>query len=565
MAAKSTLRGRLLTALNYAMPFDQPGAAYPPGQPGPLDLEGPPPKPKPEDLKGEVAYASLTGVRQAWTSETVVAGLTPQRLASIMRRAAEGDHVEYVILAEEMEERDWHYAGALGQRKLAITRLERTIEAASDSALDKEIAEACREVVQDECFEDFLASSLDGLGKGWAATEIGWDTTGDRWKPCSYTWRDPRWFRWDRETGQELRLIDEQNVAFGIPLAPYRFSVHRPQLKMGLPVKGGLARLAAWAFLFKFYSVKDWAAYCETYGQPLRLGKYDPAALKEDIEILRQAVAMIGTDCSAVVPQAMQIEFVDAQKGASGSGAELYQAFCTWLDLQVSKAVLGQTGTTDMQHGGGLAQAKVLDGVRDDLRDSDAKQLARTIKRDVLEPFVRFNWGDKAAVPTFQLQAVTPEDLERLAAGLGPFIDRGLRVRASEIREKFELDEPGPDDEVLTPGGAGAASIPLGDRQALNRRPMLLGSLALNRATPGQADTDEVDRLAAPLNNDWEPMMDALLEPLIQLAARCDSFDQFQDELDQAGTEMDISPLAKALALQMFKAKGLGDATDSVA
>ncbi len=375
-------------------------------------------KPPAAQLKDAVATASLTGVRQAWNAQTITSGLTPQRLAAIMRSAAEGDHVEYAILAEEMEERDWHYAGALGQRKLTVLRLERVVEAASDDEQDQEIAKAVQALVEDECFEDLMASCLDGLGKGWAATEIAWDTTGAQWTPSRYDWRDPRWFRWDRETGQQLRMIDEQDVAFGIELPAYRFAVHVPALKMGLPVRGGLARLAAWAFLFKFYSVKDWAAFCETYGQPLRLGKYGPEATKEDMEVLYQAVAMIGTDCAAVVPKSMELEFVNVMKGSSGSGADLYEKFCDWLDRQVSKAVLGQTGTTDMQKGGGFAQSKVLDGVRDELRDSDAKQLARTIRRDVIAPFVKFNWGEAAKVPGLRFAPDEGEDLVQLAAAL---------------------------------------------------------------------------------------------------------------------------------------------------
>jgi phage gp29-like protein len=532
------------------------------------------------DLKKAVATASLTGVRQAWNYQSIASGLTPERLARIMRLAAEGDHRDYVILAEEMEERDWHYAAALNQRKLAVLGLERIVEAASDSAQDKEIAQAVQAIVEDEAFEDLLAGNLDAIGKGWSAVEIGWDTpTNGMIQPVSYEWKPPEWFRWDRETGQELRLIDEKDVAFGIPLQKNRFSVHEPKLKMGLPVRGGLARLAAWAFLFKFYSVKDWAAFTETYGQPLRVGKYDPAATKEDIEVLYQAVAMIGTDCAAVIPQAMQIEFVNAQQGASQSGAQLYQAFCDWLDRQVSKAVLGQTGTTDMQHGGGLAQAKVLDGVRVDLRDSDAKQLARTVRRDIFTPFVLYNWGPGATIPGLRLQASKAEDLERLAAGLTPFIDRGLKVRASQIREKFELDEPDPDDEVLGPDSSGA-SVPLKDGQAINRvaHRLALGRhgdgcacagcklpLALNRpdaSAGGVADADAIDDLADPLNEGWEEVMDPAVEPILQLAQRAGSYAEFSAELDAAASAMDMSPLAKSLALQLFKAKGLGDATD---
>ena len=540
-----------------------------------LGLDGKPMRrPSAAALQVAVARPSLTGVRQVWNATPIAAGLTPQRLATIMRMAAEGTHAEYVILAEEMEERDWHYSACLSQRKLAVLELERVVKPASDSPDDVAIADAVRSaIIEDEAFEDLLTGLLDALGKGWSAVEMAWDTTSSPWKPASYEWRDPRWFLWDRETGRELRMLDEADLAFGVELPPDRFSVHRPQLKMGLPVRGGLARLAAWAFLFKFYSVKDWAAYCETYGQPLRVGKYDAAATQEDIEVLYQAVAMIGTDCAAVIPQAMQIEFVNAQQGASTSGASLYQSFGTWLDTQVSKAVLGQTGTTDMQKGGGFAQSKVLDGLREDLRDSDAKQLARTIRRDVFEPFVRWNYGPTAVVPGFRLQVEESADLEMLAGALAPLIDRGLRIRANDIRAKFNLDEPGADDEVLTPDKSGASrgAAPSAEGRALNRRRWGLqhgagcacpscGTRATNRDV--QTDHDAIDALVDPLAEGWRPVMEPLVEPIVALADRAQSFEEFAAGLADAAADMDPAAFAEAMAKALFQARGLGDATD---
>ena len=394
-----------------------------------VDLHGRPLKPAASaaQLAEIVARPTTTGVRQAWNATTIASGLTPQRLAALLRNAADGQAHDYLTLAEEMEERDWHYAAELGKRKLAVLGLDRIVKPASDDPKDIEIAEAVRqEIVQDEAFEDLLTGALDALGKGYAAVEIGWQT-GKRWVPTEYAWRDPRWFQWDRETGQCLRMLDQADMANGVELPGYKFSIHKPQLKMGLPIRGGLARLAAWAFLFKFYDVKDWAAFAESYGQPLRLGKYDARATKEDVDILYNAVAMIGTDCAAVIPKAMEIEFVQAKAG-EGSGADLYERFADWLDRQTSKAVVGQAGTADMAKGGGYAQGKVLDGVRGDICEADGKALARTVRRDVFEPFVRFNYGPDRKAPLFLLATPETEDLKNLSETLAALESFRLRV-----------------------------------------------------------------------------------------------------------------------------------------
>lgn len=515
-------------------------------------------------LQEMVARPTTTGVRQAWNATTIASGLTPERLAAIMRSSADGDAHDYLTLAEEMEERDWHYAAELGKRKLAVLGLDRIVAPAdTNDAKAQEIADAVREeIIQDEAFEDLCAGLLDALGKAYAAVEIGWDT-GKRWRPNVYEFRDPRWFRYDRETGRELRLLDDADPVNGVPLPLYGFAVHTPQLKQGLPVRGGLARLAAWAFLFKFYGVKDWAAFAETYGQPLRLGKYDASATPADVDILYQAVAMIGTDCAAVIPKSMEIDFVKTD-GGSGSGADLYERWCDWLDRQVSKAVVGQSGTADVQKGGGYAQSTVLDGVRADLREADARQLARTIRRDVIEPFVRFNYGPDAPIPLLRLETPESEDLKAFAEGVGPMIDRGLKVKASQVRSKFNLDAPEDGDEVLQPINAPA---PAPVETALNRRTFGAcgGPGCEGRAMNRGASPDVIDTLTAEALAGWNDQMAPVIEPFERLASAATSYEDFVAGLDDALAQGDPSALARALGAAFFKARAVGDVRDDPA
>ncbi|WP_238314978.1 phage portal protein family protein, partial [Methylobacterium crusticola] len=68
---------------------------------------------------------------------------------------------------------------------------------------------------------------------------------------------DPRFFVFDREDGRTLRLLDEADSFRGLDLAPYKWVVHVPRLKSGLPMRGGLARLVAISYMVKAYTVTD--------------------------------------------------------------------------------------------------------------------------------------------------------------------------------------------------------------------------------------------------------------------------------------------------------------------
>ena len=324
------------------------------------------------------------------------AALTPARLRAILREADAGRNRDYLTLAEELEERDAHYAAVLGVRKRAVSALEPLVEPASSDARGAEAAAAVREIVAGHQFPALVEDCLDALGKGFAAVEITW-RRGARWLPERCEWRDPRWFAWDLHDGRTLRLLDDQGAA-GRPLAADKWIVHAPRLRSGLPVRAGLARTVAAACLIKSYALTDWTAFAEVYGMPLRLGRYGPDAAESDIETLIGAVANLGSDAAAVMPDSMRVEF---HQPSSRAGADVFRDLACYMDSQISKAVLGQTMTTD--DGSSRAQAEVHNAVRGDILASDARQLAATLQRDLIAPFARLNFGADAAPPRLRL------------------------------------------------------------------------------------------------------------------------------------------------------------------
>ncbi|HRM75120.1 MAG TPA: DUF935 family protein, partial [Paracoccus sp. (in: a-proteobacteria)] len=56
-------------------------------------------------LSGDILSTASTGIRQTWSNE-IASGLTPPKLAAILRAANAGDNRDLLTLAEEMEERD---------------------------------------------------------------------------------------------------------------------------------------------------------------------------------------------------------------------------------------------------------------------------------------------------------------------------------------------------------------------------------------------------------------------------------------------------------------------------
>lgn len=495
---------------------------------------------KPELIKPQ-ARPSLTGVRHAF-APTIATGLDPFKLAGILRASAEGDLYEYLVLAEEMEERDPHYASVLGVRKRAVSGVKPIVTAASEDKRDIEIAKAVEDnITNHDGFTDLVEDMLDALGKGFSVIEIDWQQTAKSWHPNAFIYRDPRFFTYDRETSEEIRLLDESAPDTGLALEPYKFICHRSKVKSGIAIRGGLARLVAFGHMCKSYTVKDWMSFIETYGLPLRLGKYGPSANDDDIEMLFQAVTNIGTDAAAVMPENMNIEF---QEITGGAGNDIFENLARWVDEQTSKAVLGQTMTSD--NGSSRAQANVHNEVRHDIATSDARAVKGSLNRDLVKPYVDLNFGVQDKYPIIDIPIVEPEDLDLIMQNVDRMAVHGVRFRQSEIRKRLGFDDPDDDDEVI------------GGQQAIaeNR------SIALNRQQQPHDPYADIDDLEAVLNGDWQEVIADTLTPIEAVIASANSYEEAIEGLAATIPDMRENGLIDRIVKAAFKARAHGDADD---
>ncbi|CAN7167162.1 DUF935 domain-containing protein [Mesorhizobium amorphae] len=500
-------------------------------------------------LKQEQAAPTVGGVRRHDALHPA-AGLTPGRLAHILRDSIDGDPENYLALAEDMEERDPHYGSVLFTRKAQVAGLDITVEAAGEDAKSVEIADMVREYIGRDAFEIELRDILDATGKGFSCTEILWDTSESQWRPKRLAWRDPRWFTFDPVDGETPLL---RNGGSNDPLKPFGWIFHSFKAKSGLPIRGGLARGVAWTFLFKSFTIKDWAIFCEAYGQPLRLGKYGEGASETDKAKLLEAVTSIGTDFSAIVPASMMIEFIKAD--LSGSH-DLYEKRADWLDRQTSKLVLGQTSTTDAQKGS-YAVGKVHDGVRDDIEKADAKSLAGTLNRDLVRPYVDLNHGPQKKYPKICIGRPDEVDVEALVKNVSTLVPLGLPVSKKVMLDKIGLPEPKAGEELLVapkqpaPVDPNAQPKP-GDRQ----------QEAVNSAQAQKRDA--IEQATNGLLGDWEPLVKPIVAGLEAEIAAASSADEVKAILAKRFEGLNVEALTEQLARSAFAARLAGESGETL-
>lgn len=526
-------------------------------------------------LKTEIAAPTLGGVRSP-LSGYPGDGLDPVRLASILREADAGDPIRYLELAEAIEERDLHYLAVLGTRRRGVSQIEITVEAASDAAEDVARAQLVREWLKRDELADEIFHILDCIGKGYSFTEIMWDTSEGQWSPARLEWRDPRWFRFEMQDLATPLQLDDYGQR--IPLAPFKFIFAQISAKSGLALRSGLARVASWAWMFKAFTQRDWAIFTQTYGQPLRLGKWAPNASEDDKNTLFRAVSNIAGDCAAIIPESMSIEFVETK--SPGTNSELYERRSDWLDQQVSKAVLGQTTTTDAISGG-HSVSKEHRMVQKDISRSDGKALAAILNRDLIRPWMDLEFGPQKAYPRLKIEEAEVEDIQMLSTAVAALVPVGLKISQSEMRDRLGFADPAPGEEVLgvpaaPPVGPVLApgalpSAPPGQASPIKRfsGEFKRGQGAAGMQTAPQAEglsaansgaATHADEIAARIEADAQPAVGRMLAQIEAMMTAAGSIEEFRAMLAAAFPKVDSTAFAQALAQGLVAAQAAGRA-----
>lgn len=499
------------------------------------------------------AEADIMGSRRP-VAEAVSAGLTPERLAALMRDSAEGDPEAYLALAEEMEEKDLHYLSVLGTRKRQVAQLPMSVEAPTDAADNDPATALAQELVDSGVIDRALFDILDAVGKGVAFPEIMWKLTAKKWEVRDIAWRDPRFFDWDRAT----RTVPLLRQAGGqlVPLPPYKFIFMQIKAKSGIPIRGGLARAVAWAWLFKNYSLKDWVQFAESYGQPLRIGKYAPGATDDEKRSLLRAVAAMGSDFGAIINNTMALDFIEA--GGKAASADLYEKFARYLDEQVSKAVLGQTGTTDATPGK-LGGSNDHTKVREDIERADAVALSAALNFYLVRPYIDLNLGPQEKYPWLKIGRVEEDDVELMLKVAEFVVDRGGEICADQLTEAVGFRKPKDGEKVLTPVAKAPAPgdvPPVADAQLAHRLSLL--------ASLGTAPTDGLAAGAAVAAAGWQEDMGPIADQVKKIMLAATSYDDFLRRLTELWPKLDVASLQDRAARFCFQAQLGGLAGEGV-
>ncbi|MFH1049311.1 MAG: DUF935 family protein [bacterium] len=304
---------------------------------------------------------------------------------------------------------DPHVWSCIQSRKSGTLSLEtRIVQNKADSKVVKDVEEILKALDIQQIIRDILEAPLFG----YQPIEIIWEITEGNRKyivPKSLIAKPQEWFFFDSEGKLRYRI---PGVSEGEIIPDMKIICARYESSYLNPYGESLLSKCYWPVTFKNGGLRFWVNFTEKYGMPFLLGQYTRGASREEIETLAQELANMTEDAVIVSPMDIKLELHEAVKSTS---VELYRELIKYCNAEISKAILSQTLTTELDMGS-YAAAETHFKVRREVILSDIR-LVESVFDELISYIVRLNFPNSIP-PKFNVIISDAENLQKVERDL---------------------------------------------------------------------------------------------------------------------------------------------------
>jgi phage gp29-like protein len=449
-------------------------------------------------------------------------------------------------------ERDAHAGSVLQTRYLAVVGKEWQVEPAGEQpkrgrrasvSQEQKIADFVKEALLNCNFDQGRQDLLQGILYGFYVAEVIWAYSKiDNQAaivPARIRAKHPKRFTFAPDRAP--RLLTPENQWDGEPLPDRKFIVFTFGSSDD-PYGKGLGQKLWWPVWFKKNDIKFWLVFLEKFGSPTALGKYPPGIKPEKKAELLAALDAIQQETGIAIPDNMAVEFLEAQR----RGTVDYEAMAKFMDAQISKAVLGQTATTEGTPGR-LGSEEAQEEVRADILQADAGLQSECLNNSLIKWIVDYNFPGVTEHPKFWIRTEAEQNLKDLAErDKIILVDMGMgkRVPESYISETYGIPLAEEGEETI-------------------RVPERAGGMAPEFTESGfDSDQRELEELADDSLNSAAEAWRAIDAPVRKLIDSCSSLDELRDRIFDVYADLDPKDLEKLVhdALVTAALAGAADA-----
>lgn len=415
---------------------------------------------------------------------------------------------------------DPHVIACVQSRKAGVLSLE--WEIARGLNKDKNI-ELLSNLLKKLDLYKLINDILDSVLWGFQPIEIIWKKEGSLILPSELKAKPPEWFCYDADNN--LRFKTKQNY-FGELLPPKKFLCPQYNASYDNPYGDRILSKVFWQVVFKKGGLKFWTIFTEKYGMPHIIGKHPRGASQEETNNLADMLERMVQDAIAVIPDDSSVELQEANKSSS---AEIYEKLINKMNAEISKAIIGQTLTTEIGSTGSYAASNTHFQVRQDIVNSDKKLVEKTINQ-LLRWIYELNFSTEI-IPEFELYEEEDIDLNLAQR------DKTLSESGVKFTKKYFIKNYGLDEEDFDIAEIQQTAQPV------------FSQFKEQENFQGQRQVDELFDLIS--NQELQNQSEKILSPLIEMIMNGNSYSEIKEALkdENLNTKDFEKVLQKALFL----------------
>lgn len=258
---------------------------------------------------------------------------------------------------------------------------------------------------------------------------------------------------------------------------------------------GDLAACAFWVIL-KRNNVSDWAELAEIFGRPIREGTYDAWDEKAREKLIEDIYSMGGAGV-IIHPDGTNINLL--QTGNVSGAGDMYSGLATYCNNEISKAVNGNTLTTEAGDKGTQALGTVQQDGEIDITLSIKKRILNILNYDLRNIFAALGINTEGG--KFKFEPPEKKDPKQKVDIVCKLInDAGLPVSDDYLYEEFGIPKPDNYDQIKEQAQATAAAIREGKKEDKTEDPDADGDESTEpkgkkSTSPKNEDRKFIDRL----------------------------------------------------------------------
>lgn len=409
---------------------------------------------------------------------------------------------------------DSHLFSVIQQRKAGVLSLEKELQRMDSNENEFNFINSIFDNINlDNLFNQILNTPLFGF----TVFEIVWEKQGNFLIPARIEDKPQEWFFFDQANQLNLKKSFNDIRMEGIPINPLKFLIVQHNPTYINPYGERLLSRCFWPIAFKRGGLKFWATFTEKYGMPFSVGKLPRGSSQEQIDSLLDKLTVMILDAVAVIPDDASIEFLEAEKATS---ADIYEKFLNFNNSEISKAILTQTLTTEVQDKGTYAASSTMADMLQQLNLTDKKIIEQTINKLINIIYtINFNSQNK---PKFILYK--PKDVNlQLAQRDQILTNSGVKFNKNYYVKNYNLSED--DFEIGNP-------------------------LQTNFAEPEKTATDDIleqipDKLL-------QSQVEGALKPVLDMIKNDEDYNSITEKLAELYPKMKTEQLENLLSKLIF-------------